>query len=391
MVGRDRELERLQAFVAGGFTPTALVLEGAPGIGKTTLWEAGLDVARGRGVRVVATRSAEAEATLSFAGLIDLADGLEFDALPAPQRAALEVVLLRRAPGSRPPEPHAIGLGLRNALVAHAPILVAVDDLQWLDMPSAGAIAFAARRLTDQPVGFLLARRHGEPSALERALERRALERLTVGPLGLQATRRVLYERLAFTPPAPLLRRIVDVTLGNPLFALELARALAERGLPESDAELPVPAAVEDMLGTRVSRAPATAQRLLLAVALASDLYVDELETLGPVEDAVDAGLVLVDGDRVRAAHPLLAAAARTAARPSERRAVQRALAALPRSAEHRALHLALPPRAPTTASPRKSLPRPRAPAPAAPAPRPSRSPSKPCGSARRAGARNTC
>ena len=344
MVGRETELERLGSFAAG-LSPQALVLAGGPGFGKTTLWETGVGLARERGVRVATASPSGAEAQLSFAALIDLCDGLETDGLPAPQRTALEVVLLRREPDRAPPEPHAIGLAVRHVLAAHAPILVAVDDLQWLDPPSADALAFAARRLAAEPVGFLLARRPGTASVLEQALERRDLERIEVVALSANATRRLLAERLGLRLPAPLLRRIVDATLGNPLFALEVGRMLAEHGLPDADAELPVPAAVEDMLGTRVAGLPRPARRLLLATALSEGLHVDVLEAIGDaaaVEDALDAGLLRADGDRVDAAHPLLAAAARQHARPKQRRALHAALAAAVREPEQRALHLAL-------------------------------------------------
>ncbi|HEU4534550.1 MAG TPA: ATP-binding protein, partial [Polyangiaceae bacterium] len=152
MIGREKELDRLGAFIAAGFSPTGLVLAGEPGIGKTTLWEAGIAAARERGIAVHATRAGEAEAQLSFAALIDLAGGLDLAGLPAPQRSALEIALLRREPEGAPPQPHAIGLGLRNAFAARAPALIAIDDVQWLDAPSAEALAFAARRLHDQSV-----------------------------------------------------------------------------------------------------------------------------------------------------------------------------------------------------------------------------------------------
>src|SRR4051812_47586588 len=93
IVGRELELERVSGLEAG-----ALVLEGEPGIGKTTLWEAGIEDARSRGVRVLVARPNGAEAQLSFAALIDLCDGLDAGAAPAPQREALEVALLRRSP-----------------------------------------------------------------------------------------------------------------------------------------------------------------------------------------------------------------------------------------------------------------------------------------------------
>ena len=84
--GRETELERVAAV-----SDHALVLSGEPGIGKTTLWEAGIAAARERGVRVLIARPSGAETELSFAGLIDLCEGLEVDMLPEPQRDALEV------------------------------------------------------------------------------------------------------------------------------------------------------------------------------------------------------------------------------------------------------------------------------------------------------------
>jgi DNA-binding NarL/FixJ family response regulator len=300
---------------------------------------------------VLVTRASDAEAELSFAGLIDLCEDVGDDvlaALPGPQCRALQAALLRTDPDGHAPAPEAIALGLLNALralVADGPLLVAIDDLQWLDPQSADALAFAARRLEDAPVGFLLAARPGAPSALERALERRTLERLAVRPLRLGATRSLLADRLGLSVSRPLLRRIVTATLGNPLFTLELGRTLREHGEPGHDEGLVVPAAVEDMLGTRVDSLPPSQRRLLLAVALRSELRVSELAAIegrDAIDDAIDAGVLRSDGTRIRAGHPLLAAAARQRARVGERRDVHRALAGAVADRELRALHLAL-------------------------------------------------
>jgi DNA-binding CsgD family transcriptional regulator/tetratricopeptide (TPR) repeat protein len=345
VVGRDAELAAVRDLPAG-----ALVLSGGPGIGKTTLWEAGVEFARERGARVLAVRSSGAETGLAFAALIDLCDGVdgqELAGLPPPQRAALEVALLRADPAGVAAEPHAIALGLRGllrALAAASPVLVAVDDLQWLDEPSAKALVFATRRLEGDPVSFLLARRTGTVTDLERALERRGVEHLRIGPLSLGATRRLLAERLSLSLPRPLLRRVVESTLGNPLFALEVGRMLVERGLPPAGEDIPVPAAVNELLGSRVARLGAPARRLLLAVALSGDLHLDELATIEDgeaVEAAVDAGLLRVDGERVRPSHPLLAAAAQQRSRRTERRELHRALAGVVADRRLRALHLA--------------------------------------------------
>jgi DNA-binding CsgD family transcriptional regulator len=350
IVGREAELAALHDFV-GAESPRSLVLAGGPGIGKTTLWEAGIAAARERGARVLATRASEAEAQLSFAGLIDLFDGIErahLDRLPAPQLRALEVALLRAEPGESPPESRAIALGALNtlrALAARERLLVAVDDVPWLDAASADALVFAVRRLEPDPIAFLLAKRTGPASAVERALEPRGLEQIDVGPLSLGAIRRLLAERLGLALPRHVLRRIVETTLGNPLFALEVGRSLAEHGVPAIGEELPVPDAVEDLLGTRVARLSASTRRLLLAVALNAELRPAQLAALADadaLDEAVDAGVLVVDGVRVRASHPLLAAAANKHGKARDRRELHRALAGAVADGELRARHLAL-------------------------------------------------
>ena len=231
-------------------------------------------------------RPSGAEAEHSFSALIDLCEGIELcglASLPPPQLAALEVALLRVEPTAVAPEPHAIALGFLNALrtlAAREPLLIAIDDLQWLDPPSTDALAFVARRLQRERVCFLLARRPSRRSALEHAIEPHSLQRLEVGPLSMGATRELLSGRLGLSLSRPLLRKIVESTLGNPLFAMELGRSLVARGLPPVGEDIPVPDSVEDVLGTRVAGLPVRVARLLLAVALSADLGIAELAAL---------------------------------------------------------------------------------------------------------------
>ena len=350
LVGREAELAAVEAFLAGEL-PRALVLSGGPGIGKTSLWEAGVAAARERGLRVLSARPSDAEAQHSFATLIDLLDGVEtaeLRALPAPQLHALEVALLRAAPTGPPPEGPAVSLGTLGALrmlAVDRPVLVAIDDVQWLDPPSLDALAFTARRLGGVPVRFLLATRPEGPQPLGPALDRLGFERLEVEPLSMGAIRRVLAERLGLDLPRKLVRRIADTTLGNPLFALEVGRTLAG-GLPvEPGGDLPLPDSVEELLGTRVARLAAPARRLLLAAALTADLRLSQVDAIAGVEaldEAVDAGVLVVDGDRVRPSHPLLAAAASKRSRARDRRELHLALSESAPDEELRVLHLAL-------------------------------------------------
>lgn len=351
IVGREPELSELHEFLDAGRFPSTLVLTGGPGIGKTTLWEAGISAARKRGLRVLSARSSGAEARLSFGALIDLFDEVDTEALaglPAPQLRALEVALLRAEPLDQPPERDAIAVGVLSALRAlatHEPLLVAVDDVQWLDPPSGHALAFAARRLERHRVAFLLAKRSGRSSALEQAFERgEALREVEVGPLSLGATRRLLAERLDLILPRQHLRRIVESTLGNPLFVLELGRMLAEHGVQLGE-DMPVPDSVAELLGTRVARLAAPAHKVLLALALSGELRMSELAAIADpvaVADAVDAGVVVVDGERVRVSHPLLAAVVKERSRPRDRRELHLELARSALGQESHALHLAL-------------------------------------------------
>ena len=140
--------------------PRALVLSGEPGIGKTVLWETGVEEARERRT-VLICRGVEAEASLSFTGLSELLGDVLDEVGPSlapPRRRALEVALLLVEPGEMPPDPHAIGLAVLDALRAlseREPVLVALDDVQWLDPASAGALQIAFRRLREEPIGLL--------------------------------------------------------------------------------------------------------------------------------------------------------------------------------------------------------------------------------------------
>ena len=349
VIGRETELAAISQFLETGRPLHALLLTGGPGIGKTTLWEAGVEAGRRHAMRVLVSRRSSAEG-LSFAGLIDLLDGIDVAALSglaAPQAHALQVALLREEPdGSTAPEAAGVGfLSALRILAAREPLLVAIDDVQWLDPPSAEALAFAARRLDGSSVAFLLTRRRGRASTLEQVLDQRYLERLEVAPLSLGAIRYLLSQRLGLTLPRQLVRRIADATLGNPLFALEVGRTLAEQGLPTIGAELPLPDAIEELLDTRVERLPPSVRRVLLAIALNGDLRRSELSALTDapaLDDGVEAGVLIVDRDLVRASHPLIGAAARKHSRAGERRELHLELAGVVANEEQRARHLAL-------------------------------------------------
>ena len=196
---------------------------------------------------MLVARASEDEGGLPFAGLIDLFDAVtseELGSVPPPQVRALDVALYRADPTDRPPEAQVISLAVLSALRALSEgerILVAIDDLQWLDSASEEAIAYAARRLHAEPVTFLLARRPGRRTAVEKAFPDEQLVRVDVGAISLGATRQILAARLGLRLPHHLLRRVYETTMGNPLFAIEVGRMLAGRDLDTLGDDLPVP------------------------------------------------------------------------------------------------------------------------------------------------------
>ena len=304
LVGREDETARLHAFVAelaGG--PSALVVEGEPGIGKTALFEALL--AQAAGPRVLRARCAQAESGLAYAGLADLLGRVTdtvLAALPSPQRRPLEVVLGRAEVGQDPVEPHLVGratLGVLRSLAAATPLLVALDDVQWLDPASARTLTFALRRLEAVPVGVLVTRREPGgplPLGLDDALPQGRRDRLLVGPLDPDH--------------------------------LELL--------------------VEELLADRLERLPSVATEPLAAVAgLAAPTVGLIAAVLGEhaktaLDTALDAGVLLVEEGRLRFSHPLFGVAASARLAPSARRALHARLAATLVDPEERARHLVL-------------------------------------------------
>jgi predicted ATPase len=195
IVGRDEERAVLASFLGQVPTgPSALLLEGEAGIGKSILWLDGVNLARARGLRVLTSRPAEAERTLVHVGLGDLLEDVLEDALPAlaaPRRRALGVAMLRDDASGTPVDHRAVALAVRDVLQhlgKNEPVVVAVDDVQWLDASSSAALVFALRRLPASHVLMLLARRpvdESHPPTLEEALPRPEVRRVPVGPLSV--------------------------------------------------------------------------------------------------------------------------------------------------------------------------------------------------------------
>jgi DNA-binding NarL/FixJ family response regulator len=354
IVGRERELAQITAFVSGATPARALVVVGAAGIGKTTLWEAALAHARAADMRVLAARGDVAEAKLSLAGVYDLVGPVADEVLaelPPPQRSALEAALLRSEPGRRAHGPRTLATALLNALRALAkrgPLLVAVEDAQWLDRSSQEALAFAARRLENSATRMLVTVRTGSQSPLAETLAGPDTLRVELAGLSLGATRRLLSQRLDLTPPRRLLLATHAATQGNPLFTLEIGRQLAARGPAQANEPLPIPEDLPSLVGLRVAALPEGTRELLLAAALSARADAETLRTLlgrsldDDLEPAEREGVAFLRGDRIVFAHPLHAAAVVDAATAAERRRMHGRLAAVSDELEEQARHIAL-------------------------------------------------
>jgi DNA-binding CsgD family transcriptional regulator len=351
VVGRGAELDAIREFFGPRLErPGALLLEGDAGIGKTTLLAAAEEEARRRGWHVLACRPAAAEAQLAFAALTDaFGEVLDGDSatLPEPQRAAL-LGAVRRA--DKDVDRLALSMGVLNLLHGLArggPVALVVDDVQWLDEPSARAFSFALRRLTAEPVVVIASRREGEslPRPFEEAARAIGLSRLPVRALSLGAIARIIRAQLSVSFSRPVLLRIYDAAGGNPFFALELARAAAEAA--ERGDVLAIPESLRELVLIRLAALPDETHAALLVVAalgqprssIVAAAVEDWEDALAP---AIDAGVLELVGGRVRFTHPLLGSAVYADAPEHHRRSVHRALADVADEAEQRGWHLAL-------------------------------------------------
>ena len=359
VVGRDSELAALTDFIAGiPNGASALVLDGEAGMGKTTLWDVGVGLAEEAGFGVLRAQPAESETALSFSGLGDLLDPVLDEAL-APlageQRSALSRALVLEEVEGPPPDAHAVGVAALNAvrgLCGVRGVVLAVDDVQWLDAASAAALAYASRRLKAEPAGMLLARRSGLESLLLDELRRSVpgdrFEVLDVGPLDSVALHQVVRAHLDVSLPRPLLAEIHQASGGNPFYALELVRTLSRSGVSvEAGRPLPVPDSLHDLVHRRLLALPAESRDFLAAAAAHAHPTISITETASGVDRAVglspalEARVVEMSGDEIRFTHPLLAAGTLETANPLRRAEIHARLAELLEDPEARAWQLA--------------------------------------------------
>jgi DNA-binding CsgD family transcriptional regulator/MoxR-like ATPase len=358
LVGRSAEIGTIAALLdAPAGESAALIIEGEPGIGKTTLWLDALQRARGQGIRVLAARASAAESVLAYATLADLLAEVDHDLwadLPPPQRHGLAAALLSEHEiGAPAVDQRAVGaafLTVLHRLAIESPVLVAIDDLQWLDGSSAAAVAFTAKRLSGR-VALLCTARSDTASTSTTWLQLArpdAVRRIRLAPLMINELHDVLITRIGAPLARPTLLRIHQVSGGNPFYAVELAREIDQRG---SGADLRLPNSLTELTQARISRVDGRAGNALLAIAslpaptvrlVADATEVTPQRLVEQLGDAETQGIIAIEGNHLRFTHPLLAHAVHTGASPPRRRTMHRRLAALVTEPELRARHLAL-------------------------------------------------
>ncbi|MFL5953810.1 MAG: AAA family ATPase, partial [Gaiellaceae bacterium] len=335
--GRSRELDAIEDLVEHvGERGGALVLVGEAGIGKSALLDAARDLAATRGVRTLSTIGVESEAHLPFAGLHRLlAPTLEqLDRLPAPQRAAVQAAFGLSDDAASDFFRIALGaLELLSDAAVSSPLLLVVEDAQWLDPATFDVLTFIARRIQMEPIALLFAVRSGVDERMEPA----DLPTLVVAGLDELDAAAVLDCNAPSLSP-DLRRRVLDESAGNPLALAELPNAITEDFVPSPTAPLPLTARLEKAFAVRSAELPLETQQLVLVAALddgggvrevlrAMSLLVDHDVTFAELSSAEVGRLVALDPTGLRFRHPLVRSAIYQQASSAERRAAHAALA----------------------------------------------------------------
>jgi DNA-binding CsgD family transcriptional regulator len=342
IVGRRAELDEIDRLLGDEGPAAAVLFDGEAGIGKTTIWRAGVRRARVRGLRTLVAQPSESEAGLPYAALADLLAGVPadaFDRLPGPQRSAISAALTQRESADAFDQ-HALARATVEIL-SDGPLVVAVDDVQWLDTPTAAVLSFAFRRLGTAPLRVLLARRARVQAPVELPLgleswERR-MRRIEVGPLTPTELGAMLRETLDVDLSRPRVELITRTSAGNAMFALELARH------PTSNAG--APSTLGQTLADRVRALDPAGQEAVTVASAALQPSIELLLEAGVEERgiraALEGGIFIRDDDALSFAHPLLATAAYEMLLPGERRDVHGRLAEVSSGPIERAHHVA--------------------------------------------------
>jgi DNA-binding NarL/FixJ family response regulator len=345
LIGREAELARISRFLRSvRDSGDVQMVRGEPGVGKSALLAATAHLAELDGMRVLQASGSEFEADVSYSFLNQLLLPLhaEIPRLPPALRDAL-IVALGFGPGPTP-APLLIGkaaVALLTTVAKETPLLLIVDDVQWVDRSSAVVLGFIARRVRQSPLGVLAASRTGTESFLDR----RGLSEVTVQPLSRDAGARLL-DMCSPGMPAEARHRLLDLAQGNPLALVELPATMTGFAAEDPGQSDPVPLSerLQALFALRIAGLPDATRQLLLLATFESGGDLRDLRGVGDLAPAERAELVRVHETtgHVTFRHPLIRSAIVAMSTHDERRTAHlTAAAGLSTEPERRAWHLA--------------------------------------------------
>jgi DNA-binding CsgD family transcriptional regulator len=351
LIGRETQFGLLRGVLSDvGSRGAAVLVRGVPGIGKTSLLAETGALAESLGFRVLHAVGVEAESSLPFGGLQQLLRplGPAQGEGGAPHRIVLAAALGQTE--AEVPDVFMVGLAVLDLIAdvaATAPVLILIDDVQWLDDATVSVLAFMARRIGSEPVVLIGAARDGYRSRLSPD----ELTTIVLEPLSHEDAAALLADRAPDLRPAAR-RRLLAAAAGNPLGLTELSRTLGKAADPD-ETFLPLTERLERAFTDRVATLPATTRAILRVAALddgsslteiyaAARLLAGEAVGVAELEPALRARLVSVAGIELRFGHPLMRSAIQQTMPAAERQAAHGALAAVldahpDRQARHRA------------------------------------------------------
>jgi len=354
LVGRRSELARIQSILDdapehGG----TLRISGDPGVGKSSVLGASIDLANDRGYTVLNVRAVESEAHLTYAVLYHILRPIIARAreLPEGHRSALMSAFGLALPGATTPDPFFIALAALELLAdaaAETPVLVVVDDLRWVDNPSREAIDFISRRIIDEHIVMVFACRLSTPPE-----SRFGSLLLHVKPLDDDSSRELLRSSSPGLSPVEE-ARVLKAAEGNPLALIELAKVVHRADESSLFTSIPLTQRLEQAFAIRLDDLEPVVRTTLLVAALQDSDELSETnaafaqltggqDVKADLHGPVDKGMVIMEGDTFRFRHPLVRSAIAQSASFEERRAVHEAWAATLSASPDRAIwHRAL-------------------------------------------------